>query len=116
MCICLNNFKLKNCNMPIFFRGKIMDLIINQSKLKSCVVNDKGELKMPKYLSELPLMEFSKEILKLIVSYCLKAETDVVPGSHFNVILDDNKIDFDREVVKALIELNTKGYIIISNI
>lgn len=99
-----------------FLGGEIMDLIINQSKLKSCVVNDKGELKMPKYLSELSLMEISKEILKLIVSYCLKAETDVIPGRHFHVILDDNKIDFDREVVKALIELSHKEYIKISNI
>ena len=93
-----------------------MNLIINQSKLKFCVLDNNGKLKMPKYLRDLPLMKLSKEILKLIVSYCLKAETDIVPGSHFNVILDDNKIDFDRDVVKALLELNNEGYLKISNI
>lgn len=93
-----------------------MNLIINQAKLKSCILDDRGEIKLPKFLSESHLMELSKEIFKLVVGYCFEAETDTVPGSHLNVMLDDNQIDFDRHVVKALIELSQNDYLKISNI
>ena len=74
-----------------------MNLILNQAKLKSCILDDRGEIKLPKFLSESHLMELSKEIFKLVVGYCFEAETDTVPGSHLNVMLDDNQIDFDIE-------------------
>lgn len=93
-----------------------MNLILNQAKLKSCILDDRGEIKLPKFLSESHLMELSKEIFKLLVGYCFEAETDTVPGSHLNVMLDDNQIDFDRHVVKALIELSHNDYLKISNI
>ncbi|MBR4266469.1 MAG: hypothetical protein IKQ46_10495 [Bacteroidales bacterium] len=56
----------------------------------------------------------AKEIFKIIAGHCLYSGQTEIEGKKFHTLLDNKEIDFDRGVIKSIIELKEKGYLEIS--
>ena len=87
-----------------------MVLTINPSKFGDFVLDNNGELHVPRYFEESELMEKSKQIILIIAKFYLSQEETVIKGSIFHNLLDEAEIEFDRNVVKALLELQDQDY------
>lgn len=87
-----------------------MVLTINPSKFADFILDNQGEIHSPRYFEESELMEMSKQITLIIAKYYLSQEETVIKGSIFHNLLDEAEIDFDRNVVKALLELQDQDY------
>lgn len=87
-----------------------MVLTINPSKFADFVLDNQGVIHAPRYFKESELMEKSKQIILIIAKYYLLQEETVIKGSIFHKLLDEAEIDFDRNVVKALLELQDQDY------
>ena len=92
-----------------------MVLTINQSKFAGFVLDNGGELHAPRYFQESRLMELSKEIVLIIAKYYLSEEETQIKGTKFHELLDEAKIEFDRNAVKAVLELQDNDYFEMSN-
>lgn len=87
-----------------------MVLTINPSKFADFVLDNEGKVYAPMYFQESRLMELSKEIAKIIAKYYLSEEETQIKGSKFHELLDEAKIEFDRNTVKAVLELQEQDY------
>lgn len=87
-----------------------MVLTINPSKFADFILDNNGELHAPRYFKESQIMELSKEIVTIIARYYLATNETVIKGSKFHELLDENRIEFDRQAVKAVLELQENDY------
>lgn len=87
-----------------------MVLTINPSKFADFILDNQGELHVPRYFEEYKLMDLSKEIIKMIAKCYLATGETVIKGATFHNMLDNNKIEFDRYVVKSILELQGQEY------
>jgi len=91
-------------------RANNMVLTINPSKFGDFVVDNQGEIHAPRYFKESELMELSKEIALIIAKRYIETGETVIKGTIFHNLLDEDRIDFDRNVVKAVLELQENDY------
>ena len=87
-----------------------MVLTINPSKFADFILDNSGELHAPRYFQESQIMELSKEMVSIIAKYYLDTNETVIKGSKFHELLDENRIEFDRQAVKAVLELQENDY------
>ena len=87
-----------------------MVLTINPSKFADFVEDNEGKIYAPRYFQEAELMELSKKIALIIAKQYISEEETVIKGSKFHNLLDEAEIEFDRNVVKALMELQDNDY------
>lgn len=87
-----------------------MVLTLNPSKFGDFIIDNEGEIHVPQYFQELQLMQLSKEIILIIAKYYLVEERTEIKGTTFHRLLDDEKIEFDRNAVKAMLELQENDY------
>ena len=93
-----------------------MEIIVNQAKIKSCTIDDTGEVRLPKFFDDDLNIDLSKNILKLIVRYCLNSNNFILPMTNFNVIISDSDIKFNSKTIEAIINLIDNDYISIPTI
>lgn len=90
-----------------------MVIYVNELKTKNFEIDGKMNVIAPKKFGG-ELSSTSKEIFKIIVGFCLYSGNYEIIGENFHALLDNNQIDFDRRVVKSILELKDKEYIEVS--
>lgn len=97
-------------NIKKYERLNNMVLTINQSKFADFVLDNDGKLYSPRYFQESNLTDTAKEVAKIIAKHYLSEEETIIKGTKFHELLDRENIEFDRGVVKAVLELQGNDY------
>ena len=90
-----------------------MVIYVNELKVENFEIDGKMNVIVPEEFGG-ELSSISREIFKIIAGFCLYSGNYEIIGENFHALLDNNQIDFDRRVVKAILELKEKEYIEVS--
>lgn len=88
-----------------------MEVTVSMDKLDEYVIDDKHKMHAPKHFFEEAMLEISRTIFLTLAKYCLESEINVLPGRRFHDLLDKCGVDFDRQTIKGILELQSKGYL-----